>query len=427
LCIRGCTTIGTGRRVFVIGYDVMTPLGHTFKDTWNAVINGKTGFRRLTRCKVETCSNIVGEIPDWDPCEAGIFNSKDVYNWNAAYIDMVMQVCREAIRHAHIEIDKDIAPRMACIIGSALNGTDAFRIAMQNYTEKGPYKVSPYLLPNLCANLPASKAGMLLKFTGPIFSPQSACASGNHAIGLSVRMIRDGDCDFALAGGVDACLLPEIIQGFANMGATIKVRPEDRAYNDPAQASRPFSVDRKGFVLSEGAGVLVLAAEEMVRTFGLKPLAEILGVGWTSDASHFVIARKETVIMALKNAIFDAELAPEDIHYINAHGTSTGKGDKIETECLKEVFGKQLPKIPVSSYKSQIGHTLGASAAIEAALVIEAMRKGIILPTLNYIPDPELTGIDVVPNTLRQQKTEIVISNAFGFGGTNCCIILKGV
>jgi 3-oxoacyl-[acyl-carrier-protein] synthase II len=211
-----------------------------------------------------------------------------------------------------------------------LNGTDAFRVAMDNYVNRGPMKVSPYLLPNLCANLPSSKAGILTGFTGPIFSPQGACASGNHAIGIGARMIRDGDCDFALVGGVDFCLLPEIIQGFANMLASIYVGPKDRAHNDPTQASRPFSVDRKGIVLSEGAGVLVLAAEEKLSALGLTPKAEVMGIGWTSDAHHFTLPKAKTIIRAIQEAIDDAGLAPEDIAYVNAQA-STQKATKSKS------------------------------------------------------------------------------------------------
>jgi len=352
---------------------------------------------------------------------------KEVHNWNADYVFLTMAVCKEALSSAGLEIDKDSGPRTACLIGSALNGTDSFRIAMDRYVNLGPLKVSPYLLPNLCANLPAGKAGILLGFTGPVFSPQGACASGNHAIGMGARMIRDGDCDFVLAGGVDTCLIPEIIQGFANMMATIRIGPNDRAYDDPTQASRPFSADRKGIVLSEGAGVVVLAAEESLAAYGLRPRAEIMGVGWTSDAYHFTLPNADTIVRAIREAIDDAGLQPEDIQYINAHGTSTLKGDATEVECLKTVFGGSLKNIPVSSNKSQIGHTLGASAAIEAALGIEAMQQGLILPTVNHIPDPALDDVDVVPNQARTQQYEFFLSNAFGFGGTNCCIVFKGV
>lgn len=415
------------RRVFVVGYAAATPLGKTFETTWQRAVKGEAGFRRLTRFRIDPGYSIVGEIPDWDPAALDFVSPRETYNWNAAYVLLTMAVCREALLRSGLEINCETGPRTACLIGSALNGVDAFRTAMDNYINRGPLKVSPYLLPNLCANLPSGKAGMMMGFTGPVFSPQGACASGNHAIGIGARMIRDGDCDFALVGGVDTCVIPEIVQGFANMLATAHIGPQDRAHNDPSQASRPFSVDRKGMILSEGAGVLVLAAEESLAAFGLTPKVEVMGVGWTSDAHHFTAPNARTIIRAIKEAIDDAGLAPADIAYINAHGTSTSKGDKVEIECLREVFGNRLERIPVSSNKSQIGHTLGAAAAIEAALGIEAMRRGLILPTINHIPDPDLPDVDVVPNVVRKCRYEFFLSNAFGFGGTNCCIVFRGV
>ena len=411
----------------MVGYDVATCLGNDFTATWQGASAGVAGFRRLTRCATESRADVVGEIPDWDPTELAYVDRKEASLWNAAYVFLTMEVCRRALVHAGLEVTSEIGPRMGCLIGSALNGTDAYRIAMDNYVNRGPFKVSPYLLPNVCANLPAGKAGMLLGFTGPIFSPQGACASGNHAIAVGARMIRDGDCDFVLAGGVETCLVPEIIQGFANMLATIKVGPGDRAYDDPAQASRPFSRDRKGFVLAEGAGMLVLAAEDRVAAHGRDARAEIVGIGWNSDAHHFTRPNRETVTRAMEDAIADAGISPTDIGAVNAHGTSTRAGDSTEAECLRAVFGKGVGNIPVSANKSQVGHSLGASAAIEAALAIEAMQEGIVLPTVNHLSDPEFSDLDLVPNQARRHAHEFVLSNSFGFGGTNCCLVIKGV
>lgn len=411
----------------MVGYGAATPLGRTFAATWEHAVKGEAGFTRLTRCRLDTRCDVVGEIPGWDPAALEGADPKDLQNWNAGFVWVTLAVVREALAHAGLVLDGATGPRTACLMGSALNGSDAYRVAMDNFTRRGPLKVSPYLLPNLCANLPAGKAGMREGFTGPIFSPQGACASGNHAIGLGARMIRDGDCDFAVVGGVDTCLLPEIVHGFANMLATIAVGPKDRAYADPRQASRPFSRDRKGFVLAEGGGALVLAAGEAVKAHGLQARAEVLGVGWTSDAHHFTLPNAATIVRALGQAIEDAGLAPGDIPVVNAHGTSTLKGDAVEVECLRAVFGAGLPRVAVSANKSQIGHSLGAAAAIEAALAVEGLRQGLILPTINHIPDPAFPDLDVVPEGARRQAHEFVLSNAFGFGGTNCCIVLKGV
>lgn len=415
------------RKVLVIGYGAATALGNTFAKTWEGAVAGRAGFRRLTRCEVVTRSNVVGEIPDWDASNLPYVSRKEASLWNADFVFLTMEICRQALEHAGLEMNAEIGPRTACLIGSALNGTDSFRIAMDNYTNRGPLKVSPYLLPNLCANLPSGKTGMLLGFTGPIFSPQGACASGNHAIAIGARMIRDGDCDFALVGGVETCLIPEIILGFANMLATINIGPKDRAHENPRQASRPFSIDRKGFVLAEGAGVVVLAAEEAVKAHGLHAKAEVAGIGWNSDAHHFTRPNPNTVIRAMRDAIDDADLTTENIDSVNAHGTSTPTGDSVEADCMRTVFGKRLSQIPISANKSQIGHSLGASAAIEAALSIEAMRRNVVLPTVNHIPDPDLDDLDVVPNTARSHSQEFVLSNSFGFGGTNCCIVFKGI
>jgi 3-oxoacyl-[acyl-carrier-protein] synthase II len=415
------------RKVFVIGYGAATPLGKTFPQTWERAIRGEAGFRKVTRCHVESLCNIVGEIPDWNPLAFDFSNEKEVYNWNASFVILTMAVVKEALENAGLQMDQDTGPRTACLIGSAINGTDAFRTAAGNMRDEEPLKISPYLLPNLCANLPSGKAGMLMGFTGPIFSPQGACASGNHAVGIGARMIRDGDCDFVLAGGVDMPIMPEIIHGFANMNATIKVNARDRAYSDPAQASRPFSRDRRGFVFSEGGGVIVLAADEAIARYGLQARAEVMGVGWTSDAHHFTRPNPATIIRAIRETIDDAGLAPRDVQYINAHGTSTPKGDATEVECLRAVFGETLQHIPISSNKSQIGHTLGAAAAIENALAIEGMCRGIMLPTINYLRDPAFDGLDFVPHEARKVHHEITLANAFGFGGTNCCILFRGV
>jgi 3-oxoacyl-[acyl-carrier-protein] synthase II len=415
------------RKVYVIGYDVATALGNSFETTWQRAVRGEAGFRRVTRCQTTSRSNVVGEIPDWDPLAFNFIDKKEVRNWNADFVFLTMVLCERALAHAGLQMDAETGPRTACLIGSALNGSDALRIAIENYTRNGPTKVSPYLLPNLCANLPSGKAGMRIGFTGPIFSPQGACASGNHAIALGARMIRDGDCDFVIAGGAETCLIPEIIQGFSNMWATIKVEPGDRAHADPTQASRPFSLDRKGFVLAEGGGAVVLAAAERVDALGLTPLAEVLGVGWTSDAHHFTLPHKQTIVRAIEGAIDDAGLQPGDIRHVNAHGTSTPKGDAVEVECLRSVFGALLERIPITANKSQVGHSLGAAGAIEAALGIEAMRQGIVLPTVNHIIDPQFVDLDVVPNQARRYAHEFFLSNAFGFGGTNCCLVFRGM
>ncbi len=415
------------RRVYVVGAAAATSLGGNLETTWNRAVAGEAGFGKITRCRVETECDVVGEIPDWDPESLDFATAKDTHNWNAQFVHLTMMVCRDALAHASVVMDKITGPRTACMIGSALNGADSQRAATLELLDGRANRISPYLLPNLCGNLPGGKAGILCGFTGPSVSPQGACASGNYAMGIGARLISRGDVDFVLAGGADMPIVPEIVHGFANMNATIKIRPDDRAAKDPTQASRSFSVDRRGFVLAEGAGVIVLAAEDAVRAHGLRPLAEIAGVGWTSDAYHFTKPNPETIVRAMRMALDDAELQPTDISFVNAHGTSTRRGDEAEAACLREVFGKALPQIPISANKSQLGHSLGASAAIEAALTIESIRQQRLLPTVNHLPDPMFADLDVVPNEARRCTVEHALSNAFGFGGTNCCIVFTGV
>jgi 3-oxoacyl-[acyl-carrier-protein] synthase II len=413
------------RRVFVIGRAARTALGATAEATWERAVANQAGLQKLSRCDVGS-TVIVGEIPAREGARYAFDTPKERHNWNAAYVLETLAICQDALGNAKLPMDGEAGPRTACLIGSAINGSDSLREAFVRYGNIGANGVSPFLLPNVCANVPSGKAGAVLGFTGPIFSPQGACASGNHAIGLGARMVRDGDADFAVVGGVEMPLVPEIVLGFANMNASFKLRNTDRAFADPGQASRPFSIDRRGFVLAEGAAAVVLAAEEVVAAHGLKPTAEIAGVGWTSDANHFTRPSQPTIVRAIRESLLDAEVDRDAIGSVNAHGTSTPTGDAIEVDCLREIFGERLPRIPISANKSQVGHSLGAAAAVEAVLAIMALERQRVLPTLNYLPDPKLEGADFVPKS-RPHAHEFVLSNSFGFGGTNCCIVFRGV
>jgi 3-oxoacyl-[acyl-carrier-protein] synthase II len=413
------------RRVFVVGRAARTALGATAEATFELAAANQSGLQPLSRCDVGT-TMIVGEIPGREPGRYAFDTAKERHNWNAAYVLETVAICQDALADARLPVDDATGPRTACLIGSAINGSDSLREAFVRYGQIGANGVSPFLLPNVCANVPSGKAGALLGFTGPIFSPQGACASGNHAIAIGARMVRDGDADFAVAGGVEMPLFPEIVLGFANMNASFKLRPADRAVGDPGQASRPFSIDRRGFVLAEGAAAVVLAAEEAVKAHGLRPVAEVAGIGWTSDAHHFTRPHQPTIVRAIQDALADAEMDAGAIGSVNAHGTSTPAGDAVEVGCLREIFGARLPGIPITANKSQVGHSLGAAAAVEAVLAIMALERQTVLPTLNHLPDPELGGADFVSES-RRHAHEIVLSNSFGFGGTNCCLIFRGV
>jgi len=411
------------RRVFVVGRAARTALGATAEATWERAAANQSGLRHLSRCNVGT-TMIVGEIPGREVGRYAFDTAKERHNWNAAYVLETVAICQDALAQARLPIDEATGPRTACLIGSAINGSDSLREAFVRYGNIGANGVSPFLLPNVCANVPSGKAGAVLGFTGPIFSPQGACASGNHAIAIGARMVRDGDADFAVAGGVEMPLFPEIVLGFANMNASFKLRPTDRAMSDPGQASRPFSIDRRGFVLAEGAAAVVLAAEEAVKAHGLPAVAEVAGIGWTSDAHHFTRPHQPTIVRAIRDALADAEIDAGAIGSVNAHGTSTPAGDAVEVGCLREIFGARLPGIPISANKSQVGHSLGAAAAVEAVLAIMALERQMVLPTLNYLPDPELGGADFVSGS-RPHAHEFVLSNSFGFGGTNATLAFK--
>jgi 3-oxoacyl-[acyl-carrier-protein] synthase II len=413
------------RRVFVIGRAARTALGATAESTWSSAAKNQSGLGPLTRCHVGT-RMIVGEIPGRETARYAFDTAKERHSWNAAYVIETMAICQDALAHARLSMTDGIGPRTACFIGSAINGSDSLREAFTRFGAIGANGVSPFLLPNICANVPAGKAGAVLGFTGPILSPQGACASGNHAIALGARLVRDGDADFAIAGGVEMPLIPEIVLGFANMNASFKLRATDRATADPGQASRPFSVDRRGFVLAEGGAAVVLAAEEVMTAHGLSPIAEVAGIGWTSDAHHFTRPNQPTIVRAIREALADAEIDAGAIGSINAHGTSTPTGDAVEVSCLREIFGEHLPRIPITSNKSQVGHSLGAAAAVEAVLALLALEHQTVLPTLNHVPDPDLAGPDFVAAS-RPHAHELVLSNSFGFGGTNCCVVFRGV
>jgi 3-oxoacyl-[acyl-carrier-protein] synthase II len=405
----------------------MTALGATAEETWRRAAANEAGFRELSRCSVGLgIPMIVGEIPERDRGSYAFDTPKERHNWNAAYVLETIAVCQDALAHAKLPMNAEVAPRTACLMGSAINGSDSLREAFLRFQSVGANGVSPFLLPNICANVPAGKAGAVLGFTGPIFSPQGACASGNHALAIGARMVRDGDVDFALVGGVEMPLVPEIVLGFANMNASFKLRKTDRAFDNPGQASRPYSIDRRGFVLAEGAAAVVLAAEDVVAAHGLKALAEVAGVGWTSDAHHFTRPFQPSIVRAIRDALADAEIDASAVGSINAHGTSTPTGDAVEIQCLREIFGDGLARVPITANKSQVGHSLGAAAAVEAVLALMALEKQTVLPTLNHVPDPELAGPDFV-ETSRPHRHEFVLSNSFGFGGTNCCVIFRGV
>lgn len=413
------------RRVVVVGYEVSTSLGHGLEKTWTRAAAGHSGIGWLTRFDAGAYpAKAVGEIPDFDPLGYEFLTERDVYFWNARFIPMTMALCWDVAKRVSLRIDPGNAHRIGALIGSAINGNDSYEWNLNGLRSGGALKVSPFCLPNICANMPAGKASMLLGFTGPVMAPATACATGNHCIAEAAKIIQRGDADVMFAGGVELPILPAILYGFGNMRALLNSDAGDRSLENPAYASRPYSGDRRGFVLAEGGGVLLLADLEYATKEGLPILAEVIGQHMNSDAYHYTNPRMETIAACVRGALQDAGLAIDEVGYINGHGTSTRIGDKTEVACLREVFGAQLARIPISSTKSQVGHSLGASAGVEAALTVHGMIEGTILPTLNLQIDPEFEDLDFVPQT-RQTRYDIAMSNSFGFGGPNSCIVFR--
>ncbi len=413
-------------RVFVVGYAVSTALGHGLKRTWERALKGESGIRRITRFdpkEYKVCT--AGEIPDFDPSSYPFLTRRELRNWHAGFVPLTMALCHDALADAGFEIKEADAGRVGAVIGSAINGCDAFESNLKALEAGGANKVSPYLLPNVCANLPAGKASMLVGFKGPLFAVESACATGNHCIAESARIIQRGDADAMLAGGIELPLLEAINCGFGNMNATFSARGGDRAVDRPELGSRPYSVDRKGFVLAEGGAVLVLASEGFALRNGLGLRAEVLGTAMTSDAHHFTQPNEDAVTRCISLCLRDAGIDAAEVDVINGHGTSTVSGDSVEVHSLRNVFGEGLARIPIVSNKSQLGHSLGAAAAIEAVLAVEGMKRGMLSPTINYIEDPESADLDFVSEGARPFEHRIVLSNSFGFGGTNCCVVFR--
>ena len=413
-------------RVVIVAAEVSTSLGHGLEATWRRAVAGASGIRWLTRFDAGAYpAKAVGEIPDFDPLRYDFLTERDVYLWNARFIPMTMALCHDVARKAGLVIDGTNAHRVGALIGSAINGNDSYEANLEGLREGGPLKVSPFCLPNICANMPAGKASILLGFTGPVMAPATACATANHCIAEAAEIIQRGDADVMFAGGAELPLLPAILYGFGNMRALLMSEDGDRSLEDPAFASRPYSADRKGFVLAEGAGILLLASLACAERKGLPILAEVIGAHMNSDAHHYTNPKVETITACVRGAIEDAGVAVDDIGYINGHGTSTKVGDKTEIACLRNVFGDALRKIPISSNKSQFGHSLAASAALEAAMTVQGLVEGVVLPTLNLRVDPAFADLDFVPATARRLPHDVAISNSFGFGGPNCCVVFK--
>jgi 3-oxoacyl-[acyl-carrier-protein] synthase II len=411
------------RRVVITGLGAITPLGQTVKETWENLVKGKSGVGYIDRFDTSNLPvKIAAQIRNFDPLkrlsqkEAGVPIKKlDLFSIYALW------AAEEAIEDSALLKGPFDPDRVGVIIASGIGGVETLeREIIVGYT-KGYDKISPYFIPMMIPDMASGLIAIKYRFKGPNYCTVSACASSAHAIGDAFRLIRYGDADVIIVGGSEAPITPTAVAGFSSMKA-LSTRNDE-----PEKASRPFDRDRDGFVMGEGAAVLVLEEYEHAMRRGAKIYAELVGYGATADAYHITApcVDGEGAVKCMLRALEDAKLSPDEVDYINAHGTSTKLNDAVETLAIKKVFGERAYKIPVSSTKSMIGHLLGAAGAIEAVATIMTIHTGIIHPTINYEnPDPEC-DLDYVPNEARKKEVNVAISNSFGFGGHNVCLAFK--
>ncbi len=407
------------RRVVVTGIGLVTPLGIGVEKTWQSLCDGKSGIGRITRFDPsELPSQIAAEVKDFDP--ADFIEKKEIKKMDR-FIQFGVAAARMAVEDARLEITEAVADRAGVYVGAGIGGLPAIESNHIKFLEGGIKKLTPFFIPMVIINLVSGHIAIMVGAKGPNSAVVTACATGTHAIGDAFKIIQRGDADIMIAGGTESTISPLAVGGFCAMRA-LSVRNDE-----PEKASRPFDAMRDGFVMGEGAGVLILEELTMAEKRGARIYAEVCGYGMTGDAYHITSPAPEGVGAArcMNVTLNDAGLSPDDVSYINAHGTSTKFNDENESSAIKAVFGKKAYDIPVSSTKSMTGHLLGAAGGIEAVFSVLAIDKGVIPPTINYeFPDPEC-DLDYVPNKSRAFSVDVALSNSFGFGGTNACILFR--
>ncbi len=408
------------RRVVVTGWGLVTSLSCDVDDCWNRVLAGESGIHEIRLIETSDLKvKIGGDVYDFDP--SNYLDSKEAHKIDR-FAQFAMVSAVDAIRHAGLEFPEGSdTSRYGCVLGSGIGGLVTISEQMERLVLKGPSRVSPLTIPKLMLNAGGGNIAIRFGLRGPNYSIATACASAGNAMGDSLELIRNGHCDLLITGGAEAALTRIGVSAFQNMRA-LSTRNDD-----PAAASRPFDAERDGFVLSEAAGVLIFEELEHAKKRGATILAEVAGFGTTCDAGHITAPDDQGrgAAAAMEQAIKDAGINPEQVDYINAHGTSTPQGDKAETVAMKTVFGDHAYKLSVSSTKSQLGHSLGASGGVEAILTIKAMQENVAPPTINLdTPDPAC-DLDYTPNQPRERDIQIAMSNSFGFGGHNASILFK--
>ena len=407
------------RRVVITGLGIISPVGNTIAQAWDNIVNGRSGITKITRFDASGFnSQIAGEVKDFDPTQ--YISAKEVKQMDT-FIHYGIAASLDAWRDSGLDINQVNAERIGVIVSSGIGGLNRIEETQTEYLAKGPRRISPYFVPASLINLISGQVSIMLGLKGPSYAVVSACTTGLHSIGDAARLIEYGDSDVMIAGGAESTVSPLGIGGFAAMRA-LSTRNDD-----PATASRPWDIDRDGFVLGEGAGVLVLEEYEHAVKRGARIYGEFVGYGMSSDAHHITAPDRDGPRRGILNAVRNAGINTDQIQYVNAHGTSTPLGDKNETEALKLALGEHAHKVVVNSTKSMTGHLLGAAGGIEAVFTTLAVHNQVSPPTINiFNQDPEC-DLDYCANQARDLKIDYALSNSFGFGGTNGSMIVKRV
>jgi 3-oxoacyl-[acyl-carrier-protein] synthase II len=405
------------RRVVITGLGAVTPLAMGVEESWRKICQGKSGVARISKFDPSSFNvKIAAELKDFNPED---FLDKKKIRRTDPFIQYALVAARMAIDDAGLTINGNNASRVGLVLGSCAGGMTMYAKNLYALRDGGPEKVSPFFIPGFIANMAVGEVSMDSGARGPSKCVVTACATGSNSIGDAFRLIQNNEADAMIAGGSDAYVIPIAIAGFD------KMRTLSRRNNEPERASRPFDKDRDGFIVGEGAGVVILEETESAMRRGAKIYAELIGYGSNIDGIHITEPDWENQARCLKLAINDAAISPNDVDYINAHGTSTVLNDVSETKAIKEALGEHSKKVPVSSNKSMFGHLLGAAGAVEAIFTVLTIRDSIIPPTINYdTPDPEC-DLDYVPNIARKAQVNTALSNSFGFGGVNATLVFK--
>ncbi|MBQ9376328.1 MAG: beta-ketoacyl-ACP synthase II [Schwartzia sp.] len=409
-------------RVVLTGIGVISPIGIGRDAFWKAALEGKNGIERITRFDASACAaQIAGEVVDFEPTD--YIDKKEVKRMDR-YSQFAVAASKMAVEDAGLDLSAEDRDRIGVFIGSGVGGIETLHSQYKKLFDKGPHFISPFFIPMMISNLATGQVTITLDVHGPSCAIVTACATGTNCIGEAFRLLQHGEADVMIAGGTEASISEAPVAGFCSMKALCTDHNDD-----PAHASRPFDKGRSGFVMGEGAGVVVIESLEHAKKRGAKIYAELAGYGRNSDAYHVTSPAPHGVYQAkcMQLAIADAGMTPDDIDYVNAHGTSTHMNDRGETEACKAVFGARAKDVPVSSIKSMTGHLLGAAGGVECIATALSLRDDMLPPTINYETQDTEEGLDLdyVPNVARKHTVRAAISNNFGFGGHNACIVLK--